>query len=94
MLLHVRFAWDRDPEFSSRAARTLCVCERRLRPESGPLPVAVHDWFAAIATIQHSGDDQTGIKDLVHGPADDAPGMDIEDGNQLRHSRRSPNRNL
>jgi hypothetical protein len=29
------------------------------------------------------GDEQTGIKDLVHGPADDASSPDIQDGDEI-----------
>ena len=32
------------------------------------------------------GDDQLSIEDLVHGPADNAPGEDIQDGNQIQPS--------
>ena len=30
------------------------------------------------------GDNELSIEDLVHGPADDAPGEDIQDGNQIQ----------
>jgi hypothetical protein len=41
----------------------------------------------ALASLQkchaQSSDDEAGIKDLVHGPADDAPSPDIQDGDEI-----------
>ena len=30
------------------------------------------------------GDDEARIEDLVHGPTDDAPGADIQDGDEIQ----------
>ena len=40
-------------------------------------------WDAASKRHAQRGNDELSIEDLVHGPADNAPGEDIQDGNKI-----------
>ena len=40
-------------------------------------------WPTLLKSHAQSGDDELSIEDLMHGPADDTAGEDIEDGNEV-----------
>ena len=40
-------------------------------------------WLTLLKSHAQSGDDELSIEDLMHGPADDAAGEDIQDGNEI-----------
>jgi hypothetical protein len=41
-------------------------------------------WAPLAQRHVQGGDDQSGVEDLVHGPTHDAPGADVQDGNQIQ----------